>query len=160
MKRIRIISQTAILALLSLIVISCGDTSFSKVGIEFLDSAFGYSSDLNIYVESETKLDGWSDTWCGDQGSLTCPKIHWGKQCEAGVYENEFVYISFNGEATISSYIGNKSIVEIPSIINGNKVVSFGDIFRENTTITKIVVPSTVVVVLGMAGPTIEIASG
>ena len=109
------------------------------------DSAFGYSSDLNIYVESETKLDGWSDTWCGDQGSLTCPKIHWGKQCEAGVYENEFVYFSIDGEATISSYIGNKSIVEIPSTINGNKVVSFGDIFRENTTITKIVVPSTVV---------------
>ena len=109
------------------------------------DSAFGYSSDLNIYVESETKLDGWSDNWCGDQGSLTCPKIHWGKQCEAGVYENEFVYISVNGEATISSYRGNKSVVEIPSTINGNKVVSFGNIFRENTTITKIVVPSTVV---------------
>ena len=61
MKRIRIISQTAILALLSLIVISCGDTSFSKVGIEFLDSAFGYSNytaknllSNNISVDGET----------------------------------------------------------------------------------------------------------
>ena len=62
MKRIRIISQTAILALLSLIVISCGDTSFSKVGIEFLDSAFGYSNytaknllSNNISVDGETE---------------------------------------------------------------------------------------------------------
>ena len=58
----------------------------------------------------------------------------------------DFKYEIFNGEVTITGYLGSNEVVTIPNIIEGCLVRTLGDSsFRANNFLKKVVIPNTVI---------------
>ena len=59
----------------------------------------------------------------------------------------EFSYNSSDMTASVTKYKGDSEYVEIPSMVNGYKVDSIGNIFRDNYKLKGVIIPDTVVYV-------------
>ena len=89
-----------------------------------------------IYCEAQTKPTYWNDSWA--DSSIN---VKWG-------YNNkdsgEFNYVVRNNKTYITEYKGSGTEVTIPDTLGGCEVVSFGEIFKNNTNITKVVIGNNV----------------
>ena len=56
----------------------------------------------------------------------------------------EFSYNSSDMTASVTKYKGDSEYVEIPSMVNGYKVDSIGNIFRDNYKLKGVIIPDTV----------------
>lgn len=56
----------------------------------------------------------------------------------------EFSYNSSDMTASVTKYKGDSQYVEIPSMVNGYKVDSIGNIFRDNYKLKGVIIPDTV----------------
>ena len=103
-----------------------------------VESIGGYAfNDIDtIYCEAQIKPTYWNDYWADSSINVI-----WG-------YDNqdsaEFSYIVKDNKAYITKYKGSGTEVTIPDTLSGYKVVSFGEIFKNNTKITKVVIGNNV----------------
>lgn len=128
-------------------VIEIGDNSFKGCGsltnitlpinIEIIYSnAFANCDNLTIDCEASEKPSGWSSNWYrGD-------KVTWGfnnvKSQEA------YDYVVRDQEVYLTKFKSASQVVEVPETIGGKKVVSIGNIFNENNTITSVTLPKSI----------------
>ena len=99
--------------------------------------AFENCPRLIIYCEVATAPTGWDSGWNSSNISVT-----WGYN---NVTTNsEYDYIIYRGKTILTKYKGSNTEVIIPSIIDGNQVTTFEEIFKNNTDITKVIIPETI----------------
>ena len=124
---------------------SIGNTAFSgcssltsiliPVGvISIVEKAFYGCSSLTIYCEVQSKPSGWNSNWISSD-----MKVVWGQNniTKDKIYD----YVVHKDKVYLTKYKGTETDVEIPSTIDGKDVVYFGEIFKNNKTITSIEIP-------------------
>ena len=89
-----------------------------------------------INCEAQTKPTYWNDSWA--DSSI---KVIWGYNNKNSA---EFSYVVKDNKAYITKYKGSGTEVTIPDTLNGYKVVSFGEIFKKNTNISKVAIGNNV----------------
>lgn len=71
--------------------------------------------------------------------------VPFGSFTASAATESDFEYVSFSGSAYIQKYVGTDEIVEIPSTLGGNTVVTLNDYaFRNCTNVKQVTIPSTI----------------
>ena len=98
------------------------------------DYAFYYID--TVYCEAQSKPSNWN-SWVHRDSNVI-----WGHN--NNTYSAEFDYVARNNKAYLTKYKGSGAEVTIPDTLNGCKVVSFGEIFKNNTNITKVVIGNNV----------------
>ena len=98
------------------------------------DYAFYYID--TVYCEAQSKPSNWN-SWVHRDSNVI-----WGYN--NNTYSAEFDYVARNNKAYLTKYKGSGAEVTIPDTLNGYKVVSFGEIFKNNTNITKVVIGNNV----------------
>ena len=98
------------------------------------DYAFYYID--TVYCEAQSKPSNWN-SWVHRDSN-----VMWGYN--NNTYSAEFDYVARNNKAYLTKYKGSGAEVTIPDTLNGCKVVSFGEIFKNNTNITKVVIGNNV----------------
>ena len=105
------------------------------VSVESIGEYAFYDIDT-IYCEAQTKPTYWNDSWADSSINVI-----WG-------YNNkdsgEFSYVIRDNKAYLTKYKGSGTEVTIPDTLYGYEVVSFGEIFKNNTKITKVVIGNNV----------------
>ena len=117
-----------------------GVSSVSSVIIPASVESIGRNAfyDINtIYCEAQSEPSNWDNYWA-DRSS----NVIWGYN--NNTYSAEFDYVARNNKAYLTKYKGSGAEVTIPDTLNGYKVVSFGEIFKNNTNITKVVIGNNV----------------
>lgn len=105
------------------------------------NEAFGECPDLTVHCERTDKGYGWDYNWYS--GTPV-----WGLN---NVLTNEFYnYVIHNGEAYLTKYKDNYSLISIPSEIDGYRVVYFGRIFA-GLNMEEVIIPDTIKVIEGSA---------
>ncbi len=104
--------------------------------------------DLTVYVQAETKPDGWDEDWhitmFGGYGDITC-KVVWNfKEIYTDEQGLNFI-ISNDNTGEVLSYNGNASSVIIPEHINDIAIKNIGNRAFENcTNLENIEIPQSV----------------
>ena len=103
-----------------------------------VESIGGYAfNDIDtIYCEAQIKPTYWNDYWADSSINVI-----WGYNNQDS---GEFSYVVKDNKAYITKYKGSGTEVTIPDTLSGYKVVSFGEIFKNNTKITKVVIGNNV----------------
>ena len=105
------------------------------VSVESIGEYAFYDIDT-IYCEAQTKPTYWNDSWAD-----ISINVKWG-------YNNkdsgEFNYVVKDDMAYLTKYKGSGTEVTIPDTLSGSKVVSFGEIFKNNKNISKVVIGNNV----------------
>jgi len=102
-----------------------------------------YNKYAKIYVEAESKGDGWVNTWYGLSYESDAEKLVYFNTSpeEVGFYEN-FQYIIQNNEMTITGIINPISSLIIPDKINNISVTSIGHFaFYQNIDLRTVKLP-------------------
>ena len=97
---------------------------------------YAFSSINTIYCEAQTKPTSWSSKWAGSSSNVI-----WGHNNEDS---GEFSYVVRNNKTYITEYKGSGTEVTIPDTLSEYQVVGFGEIFKNNTNITKVVIGNNV----------------
>ena len=98
--------------------------------------SYAFSSINTINCEAQSKPTNWSNDWADSSINVI-----WGyNNYDSG----EFDYVVRNNKTYITKYKGSGTEVTIPDTLGGYKVVSFGEIFKNNTNITKVVIGNNV----------------
>ena len=105
------------------------------VSVESIGS-YAFSSINTIYCEAQSKPTNWSSNWADSSINVI-----WGYNNKDSA---EFSYVVRNNKTYITEYKGSGTEVTIPDTLGGYKVVSFGEIFKNNTNITKVVIGNNV----------------
>lgn len=109
-----------------------------------------------MYVESSafSSCSHLASIICASQYRATyCWDANWKFDCDAEVSylsveeeittHPEYNYFIVDGEAILTKYKGNATIVNVPATIDAYQVVDFGEIFR-NSNLTQITIPASV----------------
>ena len=105
------------------------------VSVESIGEYAFYDIDT-IYCEAQTKPTYWNDSWADSSINVI-----WGYNNEDS---GEFSYVIRDNKAYLTKYKGSGTEVTIPDTLYGYEVVSFGEIFKNNTKITKVVIGNNV----------------
>ena len=105
------------------------------ISVESIES-YAFSSINTIYCEAQSKPTNWSSNWADSSINVI-----WGYNNKDSA---EFSYVVRNNKTYITEYKGSGTEVTIPDTLGGYKVVSFGEIFKNNTNITKVVIGNNV----------------
>lgn len=105
------------------------------------DYAFEDCINLTIYVKATSKPSGWYYYW----NSSNRP-VYYGVD---EVYEySGMQYLLIDGSIKITRYVGNETVLEIPSVINEHQVTSIGDTaFGKCINLISIYLPETLTVI-------------
>ena len=102
--------------------------------------AFSGCTGLTIYCEAASEPSGWGWDW-----NYSCCPVVWGYNAsQPQPYQGDYDYIIDEGKAILTQYNGSDTEVIIPSTIGGYSVISFGNIFTSNCSITSITIPDSV----------------
>ena len=101
------------------------------------EDAFLSCTGLTIYCEAASEPSGWSSYW----NSSNRPVVWAHNNITSNSY---YDYVVHNEKASLTKYKGTDTEIIIPSTIGGYAVVSFGEIFKNNTSITSVVIPNSV----------------
>ena len=114
-------------------------STVDHVGAGAVSSAFG----CMVYIGAKEQPSAWHSNWAGDVF-----KIVWDTK-EFGTTDDGFSWIIKNttpDEIAIIGYNGTETELVIPATINGKTVTAIASwSFYGNTTLTKIVIPDTLV---------------
>ena len=107
------------------------------------EDAFRYCDMLTIYCESETKPDGWAETW----NSSNKP-VYWGINENNLLEKNGIIYVVNDGKATVTGstiQLGNNADVQSKVSIQGNDYDVIGiayEAFRECESLLSVNIPN------------------
>ena len=116
------------------------DSSVSSVIIPASVESMGANAfnDIDtIYCEAQSKPTNWSNNWAN-----SFINVIWGYNNKTD--SSEFDYVVRDNKAYLTKYKGSGAEVTIPDTLSGYKVVGFGEIFKFNTNITKVVIGNNV----------------
>ena len=89
-----------------------------------------------IYCEAQSKPTNWSSNWADSSINVI-----WRYN---NTYSSEFDYVVRDNKAYLTKYKGSGAEVTIPDTLYGYEVVSFGEIFKNNTNLTKVLIGNNV----------------
>ena len=99
--------------------------------------AYAFYDIDTIFCEAQSKPSAWNIYWA-DSSSI----VIW--RCNNETDSSEFDYVVRDNKAYLTKYKGSGAEVTIPDTLNGYKVVSFGEVFKNNTNLTKVVIGNNV----------------